>query len=70
LSGIVNDAGLDKGVVSRYLSTLSDLHLVERSVPVTEKRPEKSRKGIYRILDNYFRFWFRYLQAACAVSRG
>jgi len=64
LSEIVNDTGLDKGVVSRYLSVLSDLYLVERMVPVTEKRPDKSRKGIYRLLDNYFRFWFRYVRPA------
>lgn len=64
LSEIMNDTGLNKGVVSKYLSVLSDLHLVERLVPVTEKHPEKSRKGIYRLLDNYFRFWFRYVRPA------
>jgi AAA+ ATPase superfamily predicted ATPase len=64
LSEIVNDTGLNKGVVVKYLSVLSDLHLVERMVPVTEKHPEKSRKGVYRLLDNYFRFWFRYVRPA------
>jgi len=44
-----------------YLETLQQLHLVERVVPVTETQPHKSRRGIYRLKDNYLRFWFRYL---------
>jgi len=61
LSEIINDTGLDKGIVGKYLSVLSELQLIERLVPVTERRPEKSRKGIYRLRDNFFRFWFRYV---------
>jgi AAA+ ATPase superfamily predicted ATPase len=41
---------------------LQDLRLVERETPITEKHPEKSRKGIYRLSDNFFRFWFRFVQ--------
>jgi AAA+ ATPase superfamily predicted ATPase len=44
-----------------YLDTLQQLHLVERIVPVTEAQPHKSRRGIYRLKDNYLRFWFRYV---------
>ncbi|MEK7382657.1 MAG: ATP-binding protein, partial [Elusimicrobiota bacterium] len=36
---IINDTGLDKGVVAKYLGVLIDLHLVQREVPVTEKTP-------------------------------
>jgi hypothetical protein len=61
MGGIINDTGLDKGTVGKYLAVLGDLHLVEREVPVTESRPEKSRRGIYRIADHYFRFWFRFV---------
>lgn len=57
---IMNDTGLEKGVVGKYLGVLCDLHIVEREVPVTEK-PDKSRRGIYRVADNYFRFWFRFV---------
>lgn len=60
-SEIINDTGLDKGIVGKYLSVLSELQLIERVVPVTERHPEKSRKGIYRLPDNYFKFWFRYV---------
>ena len=47
--------------LTQYLSTLSDLDFVEKRTPVTEKNPEKSRKGLYFIVDNFIRFWFRYV---------
>ncbi|NOR59903.1 MAG: ATP-binding protein, partial [Methanosarcinales archaeon] len=56
---IMNDTGITKDVVAKYLSTLQDLDIIERHVPVTENI--KSRKGIYRIKDNYFRFYFRFI---------
>jgi uncharacterized protein len=52
-------AGLDN--IAPYLETLRELHLIERSVPVTETQPHKSRRGIYRLKDNYVRFWFRFV---------
>ncbi len=59
---IAQAAGLaDRGVASRYLETLRDLQIVERTYPVTESRPEKSRKGLYRIADSFVRFWFRFV---------
>ena len=47
--------------LSRYLKTLERLDVLERVVPVTEFNPEKSKKGLYRIKDNYLRFWFRFV---------
>lgn len=44
-----------------YLSTLSDLGFIEKRTPITEKNPEKSRKGLYFIADNFLRFWFCYV---------
>lgn len=44
-----------------YLHTLIELNLIERRVPVTEKTPEKSRKGLYFIADNFINFWFSYV---------
>jgi len=38
------------------------MHLIERKVPATESRPEKSKKGIYQFTDPFLRFWFRYVQ--------
>jgi hypothetical protein len=57
---IMNDTGLKKGIVAKYLSVLCDLHLVKREVPVTESLL-KSRRGIYVLRDNFFRFWFKYV---------
>jgi AAA+ ATPase superfamily predicted ATPase len=42
-----------------YLDPLQQLHLVERVIPVTEKQPQKSRRGIYRLKDQFLRFSFR-----------
>ncbi|MDZ7262364.1 MAG: ATP-binding protein [candidate division KSB1 bacterium] len=61
LNEIVQTTGLERGVVGKYLDLLIQLRLVERKVPVTESKPLKSRKGLYRIRDNFFRFWFRFI---------
>lgn len=47
--------------LTKYLKTLIDLDIVEREVPVTEENPEKSKRGLYRIKDNYLRFWFAFV---------
>ncbi|GAB6102205.1 ATP-binding protein [Thermococcus atlanticus] len=59
LGEIMNETGLERATVGKYLSVLISLGLVRREVPVTASR--KSRKGHYRIRDNYFTFWFRYV---------
>ncbi len=46
---------------ARYLDILQDLRVVSRSVPATESRPDKSKRGLYRISDAFLRFWFRYV---------
>ena len=61
LNDIVQRTGIERGPASKYLSVLQELRLIDRETPVTEKHPEKSRKGIYRLSDNFFRFWFRFV---------
>lgn len=56
---IINDTGLSKDIVGKYLQVLQDLDIIERRVPVTEG--VKSRSGIYKIKDNFFRFYFRFV---------
>lgn len=56
---IMNDTGLDKGLITKYLSILMDLQLVERKIPVTDNY--RSRKGLYQLSDNLFTFWFRFV---------
>ncbi len=47
--------------VTAYLEALQNLRLIERVVPVTDKQPHKSRRGLYRLRDHFFRFWFRFV---------
>ncbi len=61
VSEIINETGFDKGTVSRYLAILDSLQITRKEIPITEKIPEKSRKGIYIIEDNFFSFWFRFV---------
>lgn len=57
-SEIQNDTGIQKNALTSYISTLRNLHLVKRRVPITEK---DSKKGRYYIQDNFFRFWFKFI---------
>ncbi|MDI6820299.1 MAG: ATP-binding protein [Candidatus Hodarchaeaceae archaeon] len=61
LNDISRATGVERGILSRYLSILEDLRVIRRSVPVTEKHPHKSRKGVYEIEDNFFKFWFEFV---------
>jgi AAA+ ATPase superfamily predicted ATPase len=61
LAEIVNATGISQPVANKYLGVLADLRIVERELPVTEEKPLKSKKGLYRITDNFFRFWFRFV---------
>lgn len=45
--------------VSKYMTTLVTLRLVEKIVPCTE--PDDSKKAIYTITDNFFDFWYRHV---------
>ncbi|MEW6283982.1 MAG: ATP-binding protein, partial [Candidatus Eremiobacterota bacterium] len=61
LNEIAQDVGLERTFVTRYLDVLSRLELIDREVPVTEANPQRSRKGLFRICDPFFRFWFRFV---------
>ncbi|MFH1147667.1 MAG: ATP-binding protein [Pseudomonadota bacterium] len=61
MSEIINETGFEKNVVGKYLSVLTDLKIVRRDVPVTERSYEKSKKGIYLLDDDFFRFWFNFV---------
>ncbi len=47
--------------LTRYLNVLMDLDILVREVPVTEKNPDKSKKGLYKFKDNYLLFWFKFI---------
>ncbi|MBM3181332.1 MAG: ATP-binding protein [Chloroflexi bacterium] len=63
LNKIGEHAFLPGTAVNAYLSTLQELRLVERRLPVTVRPGErgKSRSGRYHLSDPYFRFYFHFL---------
>jgi AAA+ ATPase superfamily predicted ATPase len=61
LSKIAASLELKQTGLTKYLKTLMDLDILEREVPVTEDNPEKSKKGLYKIKDNFMAFWFQFV---------
>lgn len=61
LSKIATNLELKQTGLTKYLQTLINLDILKREVPVTEERPEKSKRGLYRIKDNFLLFWFRFI---------
>jgi len=61
LSKIAAALELKQTGLTKYLRTLMDLDILEREVPVTEENPENSKRGLYRIRDNFILFWFRFI---------
>lgn len=60
---IADKTGIDSSGLSRYLATLRELGIVERVVPFGED-PETSRKGMYRLKDACYGFWYRFVASA------
>ena len=61
LSAIASVLEIKATSLTKYLKTLIDLDILEREVPITEEKPEKSKRGLYKIKDNYLRFWFAFV---------
>lgn len=61
LSAIAGALEMKSTSVTPYLNTLSELFMIEKRLPVTEQNPEKSKKGLYFINDNFIDFWFRFI---------
>jgi AAA+ ATPase superfamily predicted ATPase len=57
-SGLANAASLGQ-VLDRLIG---ELGLVERVLPVTESAQSRAYRPQYRLTDNFFRFWFRYVE--------
>lgn len=70
LTEISNRAFLPSTSVNFYLRTLQDLRLVERRLPVTQDREQRSRSrsGRYHLSDPYFRFYFHFLEPYVSAS--
>ena len=61
LNEISQRIGLRPTDTNKYLTVLRELGLVKRETPVTDRAPQKSKKGLYKIADNYVKFWFRFV---------
>lgn len=59
LAGIIQRSGLDRSMISKYLSVLIKHHIICDELPVTAT--PGSRKRRYRISDPYLSFWFRFI---------
>ena len=60
LAAISSELNVRATSLSKYLHTLIDLDILERDVPITES-PEKSKRGLYRVRENFFCFWSHYI---------
>ena len=58
ISEIAGRVGVPANQLTRYLGALSDLGLVRREVPVTERAPDKSKRGLHQLDDAFLRLWF------------
>lgn len=70
LTEISDRAFIPSTSVNFYLSTLQELRLVERRLPVTqpEAMRSRSRSGRYHLSDPYFRFYFKFLEPFFSAS--
>ncbi|MCL1876326.1 MAG: ATP-binding protein [Synergistaceae bacterium] len=60
LNEIATKIGEDAPKVNKYLQTLVNLQIILKIYPFGEN-PQNSRKGIYRILDNCYGFWYSFV---------
>ena len=68
MSEISNKVGEDTNVCSIYIRNLMNLGIVQKETPYGEK---ESRKSVYSIDDNMFRFWHRFvLENNSVIARG
>lgn len=68
LSEIASKVGEETSVCSAYIKNLISLEIIKKESPYGEKN---SRKTVYSIEDNMFRFWYRFVADNMSIiSRG
>ena len=68
LSEISAKVGEETSACAAYMKNLISLGIVKKETPFTEK---STRKTIYRLDDNMFRFWYRFIpENIAAINRG
>ena len=63
LNDIYTNTQIDKSKISVYLKNLIELQILEREFSVLSSGKEQatSTRGLYRVTDNFFRFWFGFV---------
>lgn len=63
LNDIYTKTQIEKTKLNVYLKNLSDLGILYREFPVADTIKEQAnvQRGIYRLSDNYFRFWYAFV---------
>lgn len=68
LSEIATKVGVTTNLAATYIKNLTELGIIQKETPYGEK---PSKKTIYSITDNMFRFWYRFVPAnSSLISRG
>ena len=68
MSEIAGKVGAETSVCASYLKNLTALGLIEKENPYGEK---ESRRAVYHISDNMFRFWYRFVpENSSLIGRG
>lgn len=68
LNEIVTKTGIESGPCAKYIRVLMELGIIKKEAPMTE---ENSKKTIYLLADNFFRFWYRFVpRNITAISSG
>lgn len=54
---------IEKGKLSVYLKNLTELGIICREFPIisSEKEKQNSQRGLYKIRDSFFRFWYKFI---------
>ena len=60
MSAISSYLQINAGGLSPYISKLIDLDILEKESPISENI-ENTKKVLYKIKDNYLKFWFSYV---------
>ena len=55
---IADKAGIERNTCAKYMKVLNSLGIIRRIEPIADK---SQRKSFYRITDNFFRFWYRFI---------
>ena len=64
LNEISARVGMETNNCVKYLKPLMEIGIIEKTEPVIYK---DSRRGIYQITDNFFRFWYRFVPGNVSV---